>query len=494
MANTINTAVVTLQAILLVPLYLAALGPHLYGSWLASGEILVWMQALDLGIPNLLIQRIGAAHARGDKRAVGEWLASGAIVIIVVAGAVAALGAVVSFVIPRLFSLNPIEAVQLQGAFLVAALAVSGVVVSNIAVALSRGLQDTLFMSAAVVAASVASLLTSLVLIVQGFGLWAIAFGLVARAVVMLFATAVFISHSLQQGLGRFVRVRSTVLRECLVISPLTAVAGIGYAVMNQSETFLIAVLVRPELAVVYSVTRKGAEVGRGLVDVLGAASYGGFAHLVASSERHRALQVLDEVTSLRTSIAVATAAAYVAVNASLVAVWVGPEQYGGLLLTGLVAVQSVILGGAYLLNYLYRAVGNVARGSLALIVEMAIRLPFMAVALLAFGLPALPIAASVTAATSGIVLSRWIHSELADFAEVSGAGSKITWSTRAIIFGTGLALGYWLFEPSWPYVLIVGFVVAAVASLVLVVVDPNVGQSRRQLSRIVARAGLARP
>lgn len=486
---TVNTLIVSAQAVLLVPLYISALGPRLYGSWLASGEVLVWMQALDLGIPNLLIQRVGAAHGRGDERAVGEWFASSALVIGIVACAVGGLGAALSFLMPRLFDLSVAEAAQLQGAFLVGSVAVSGVIASNIAVGLSRGVQDTSFMNAVVVAASVASLVTSLVLIEHGFGLWAIAFGLVVRALVMLVGAAVFIARSLRRGLHRFVRLRRAILRECLLISPLTALGGISYTVMNQSETFLIATLLRPELAVVYAVTRKAAEVGRGLVDVLGAATYGGFAHLVASSERHRSLRVLTEVTSLRTSIAVVMAGAYVAVNASLVATWVGPAQYGGLVLTALIALQSIVLGSSYLVNSLYRALGNVARGSFVLIVEMAIRIPLMAISLVSFGLPALPVAGIITAATSGALVSRWTHHELARFAEPARGRSNVTWAIRAVVFGAGLALAYWLYAPTWAFVLFVGSSMAVIGGGALLVVDPNLSDIRRTLRGILARA-----
>src|SRR2546425_8841364 len=95
--NSLNVLVVSVQALLLIPLYLAAVGPRLYGAWLASGEILTWMQAMDLGIPNLMIQRIAAAHGGGDRRVAGEWFASGLLVLGLIGAVIAVLGAVFSF-------------------------------------------------------------------------------------------------------------------------------------------------------------------------------------------------------------------------------------------------------------------------------------------------------------------------------------------------------------------------------------------------------------
>src|SRR5947209_4163631 len=77
--STANTLVVAVQAVILIPLYLHFVGNRLYGAWLASGDILVWLQVFDLGLPNLLIQRIGAADGAGDDETIGEYLATGAV-------------------------------------------------------------------------------------------------------------------------------------------------------------------------------------------------------------------------------------------------------------------------------------------------------------------------------------------------------------------------------------------------------------------------------
>ena len=45
----------------------------MYGAWLATGDLLVLMLAFDMGIPNILIQRIGAALAKSDKKAIGGY-------------------------------------------------------------------------------------------------------------------------------------------------------------------------------------------------------------------------------------------------------------------------------------------------------------------------------------------------------------------------------------------------------------------------------------
>src|SRR5438309_6372889 len=101
-----NTAVVSLQAIVLIPLYLRWVGPHLYGAWVSSGDILVWLQAFDLGLPNLLIQRIGAAHGKGEDHTVANYAATGMAALAVVACVVGAIGYGISLGLPRWFRLD----------------------------------------------------------------------------------------------------------------------------------------------------------------------------------------------------------------------------------------------------------------------------------------------------------------------------------------------------------------------------------------------------
>src|SRR5206468_370662 len=131
-------------------------------------------------------------------------------------------------------------------------------------------------------------------------------------------------------------------------------------------------------------------------------------AHLIGGPERDQAQRVRSQILSLHLSAAVAVASAYLAVDRSLVASWVGEDLFGGMPLVFLMALQSVVLGHSYLINLLYRATGRVIEGSAALVVEAVVRLPVLAILLLSFGLPGLPAAAILTATTFALVVN-WL-------------------------------------------------------------------------------------
>jgi O-antigen/teichoic acid export membrane protein len=258
-----------------------------------------------------------------------------------------------------------------------------------------------------------------------------------------------------------------------LSLSPSTALAGIGYALMNQSENAIVGVMLGPDRVPILAITRKGADVLRGLLDMIGFATYGSFAHLVASTDRARAPRVYGEIVSLNLSLGVAAAAAYMAVNPSFVTRWVGGSFFGGPWLTLLIASQMLTMSVSYLINYLYRASGRLVRGSATLIVECAVRVPLMVLLASTIGLIGVPLAGLITSGVSAVLVHTWAIAELTRFSEWSFPFAPRVTLARIGIFALGAASCFVLNIPSWPLVFSVGFAVFAASAVLLNGIDP---------------------
>jgi O-antigen/teichoic acid export membrane protein len=489
-----TTVIVAVQTVALVPLYLHAIGAHLYGAWLGSGDFLVWMQTFDLGLPNVIIQRVGAAHGKGDSKSVGEYFATGMLTMAIIAILLGLAAFAVSYKLPGWMQVTGEEARTLQLCFMVGSSASALTIFNNSVVGFARGIQKTALVNAFTIIASLVSFAVSLILVLKGWGLWAIALGLMARAVVLLLASAIFVVTTARAGLVGVLRIRKRILREFLLVSPATALGGIGYAVMNQSDTALVAIFLSPELAAVLNLSRKALEVGRGLVDTIAFATYGGFAHLSTSDQRQRTLEVHAEITTLRLSLALAMAAAFMAVNSSLVTVWVGPSQYGGSMLTILIALQFIFVGNSFLMNYLYRALGPVMKGSLALAAESLTRVPLMIGLLLWLGLPGIPIAGIVTGSIYGLLSYRWTIREVASFASPRPRPTLAVWATRVALFGVGALFCIFFQWNNWFVIIALGSAVTLVGIGALAYVDPWLKVVRDSLAALLGRLQIADP
>jgi O-antigen/teichoic acid export membrane protein len=476
-----NTVVVSIQAVVLIPMYLHYAGPRLYGAWLASGDLLTWIQILDFGIPNLLIQRVGAAAGSGDHRAAGQWFTTGSVVIAGVAASLTAAGLGVSFLLPGLFPCSEPEALALSGCFALGSVAAGMSLLNNAFVGLARAVQDTVFVNVTTLVGSVAGFAVSFGALLSGAGLWAVAYGLLVRSGISLLGGLGYAMILAPASLRAHRGFDAGVFREYLRAMPATGAGGLAYSLMTQSETILVALVTRPEIAMVYNLTKKGADLAKGFVDMIGFASYGGFAHLVASSAPSAARSVYFEIRALRLVAAFAVAVPFAGLNASLMSLWVGAPQYGGLVLTALFAVQLIATGDSYLVNFLYRATGSVERGSWILVAEACLRVPLMLAGLLVSGLPGVPAAAILVSIPFTLGMEKALLVKLKDAAPGGTQGRLLrTYLVGATLLAASASLAGPHRVGGWPVLLALGGGIFLASFAILLSTSTHLARWRR--------------
>ncbi|MEO8126891.1 MAG: oligosaccharide flippase family protein [Bryobacteraceae bacterium] len=396
-SNAIATFVVSVQALVLMPFYLRFVEPKTYGAWIASGDLFFYLNALEFGIPNLMIQQIGASVARRDLPTAGRCTASGLAILSGAATLLLVLCSNLADRVPGWFHVVGDDAVILARCFLFGGIAASLSLINQAFVALGRGLQDTRYQNVSAVVSSLLGFGAAFVSILHGAGLYSIPVSLMVRALCSAAFSFTFWFRRVPVLVrSNFVPDRRT-LKAFLQLSPLTALGSFSYTTTTQSENLLVGLIVGTDAAIILSLTRRGAEVLRSLIDMIIHASFGAFSHLVVSPEKHRAVAVFDELTGLRLSVAVIAAAGFMALNEMFVRTWVGSSYYGGWTVTALIALNLLFSGQSYLVNSLYRATGHIINGSLLLIGEALFRLPMAAAGTALFGLAGLQAAAVLT-------------------------------------------------------------------------------------------------
>ena len=409
----------------------------------------------------------------------------------VVAALIATAGVGLSFPLPGWFRLAGHDADQLRRCFQFGAVAAAANLFNNAFVGFSKAVQNTALMSVVGVAASAASFAVSLCLVLTGWGLWALPLGVMTRAFLALAGSVVFLLRYHKDDMTRRFRWRMSIATELAKILPATALGGLSYSLMNQSDTALVGILLRPELAAVYNITRKAIDTMKALIDNVAFASYGGFAHLVGSAERGRSLQVHAEILSVRLWLAIPAAAVYLAVNEAFLRLWVGPSLFGGRTLTFFLALQMIVGGGSYLINYLYRASVSVQKGSLMLALEAAVRVPLMVALLLWLGLPGLPLGGMLAAFAFGVIVSRWTKTELSHFATPPMHLSARTLVMRTSIVSIGILSCLFAHLGSWHSILLLAFAIGLAGTTLLLYTDDHLEPARLLLKTWVEAARL---
>src|ERR1039457_5092638 len=98
--SAINSALAAITALVITPMAIGVIGPSIYGAWLASGDLMIWLQSSDLGLCNLMIQRLGSAHGKDDANAVARNFGTCMVLIFGISLLVGVVGVALSFALP----------------------------------------------------------------------------------------------------------------------------------------------------------------------------------------------------------------------------------------------------------------------------------------------------------------------------------------------------------------------------------------------------------
>ena len=72
--------IVLIRGLLLIPFYVSIIGDRLYGLWLASGGVLVWLSMLDVGLTTGLLQRLSHNYGKKNFQLHTDYLINGLII------------------------------------------------------------------------------------------------------------------------------------------------------------------------------------------------------------------------------------------------------------------------------------------------------------------------------------------------------------------------------------------------------------------------------
>ncbi len=411
----LNIALTLVQGIALVPIYLRLLPISLYGAWLATGNLIGWIELVDPGLSTVLQQRTAFRYGEGDTRALGRTIGTG--LLLGCAMSTLPLFALpVARWVPGWFHItSSSDAHALTMAFAVALVSLTLALASYVVMAVNIGLQligSTGFIHTVSIGISVAVTVAGLV---GGLGVVAIPLGLLARNVLMFAANlARLVTFARRQHL----RLSGT-RGEVGVLGKMmgyTFVVRLAVALTQRVELLLAARLVSPAAAAVLVITGKASEVVSLLASRIGISLSPAMSHLLGEGKRVRFAQLFGLVGRYQGAFMAVASAGVVALNLAFVSVWVGPSNFGGRALTFAIVLAS----GLAVLNSsvisLLIAAGEVRSTSRVTLLEALFRLPLQIVLVWRWGLIGVPLATIASSSfVAGSALARTLREMFAD-------------------------------------------------------------------------------
>jgi O-antigen/teichoic acid export membrane protein len=368
-----HQAAVVVVGLWLTPFLLSRLGAREYGLWLTATQLIAYLTLLDIGVLALLPRETAYATGRaGNLRSASELpdlvARTGRIVlwqmpVIAVATAVAWWWLPVSW-----------RELQLPLAFLLGVFLLTYPL--RLFNATLQGLQDLAFVGGLQLAAWAIGTATTIWLVFDGWRLPALAAGAMLTQLVFLggctwrFATRFRVA--MPRTLPRLAwRDAADYLRRALWVS----VSQVAQVLLYSTDILIVAWIFGPVTVVPYACTQKLISVLSNQPQVLTQAAGPALSELRMGATREKLFTVTSSLSLALMLGSGAVLAVVLAVNRAFVSWWVGPDQYGGAVLTGLFAAAMLVRHWNVALVYSLFSFGHERRISITTVADGVVTL-----------------------------------------------------------------------------------------------------------------------
>jgi O-antigen/teichoic acid export membrane protein len=353
------------SGILMMPLNIRFIPINLYGAWMASGNVLVWLTVVDPGLSTVLQQLVAHAYGRGDRDKVSALIWSG---IGISAVLVTILGIAGAFLIPALpIILNLPSSIDWPTLRLACSieLVASVLTVFGFAVTASnQGLQSSLGIGSAYVVANIFAISFQVGLLFTGHGVISIPLANLVRGGGMLAGSLFYLGYRMRSEEYRLRPVFSEV-RSVLKVLSFTFFGRIANVLSANLDNVFVARTLGTSMVPVLRLTRAPIDLCATFVQRPAVAMAPAVAHIVGAGEVEQKRGVLLRFTALASWTIFLTSAGFASLNHAFVKLWVGERFFAGATVNSVLVANSVMLAIVGTMSVLTFALGNIKNSTL---------------------------------------------------------------------------------------------------------------------------------
>lgn len=344
----INFGLGFISGILIVPLVLKLVGARSYGLWLACGELLAYSAMIDLGVLNILPWIVAEKDGQKDRRALAQLIANGLVVSTVVAIAYLAFALLLWQFAFGLTALDDAQRGELFGPilFLIAGTALAFPLRTFHSVL--AGLQDVTFSGAASLAHWALNISLIIFLLLDGYGLYALAAAAVIPQLALAVASFLRLKSIAPDLFEGWARPSLSNLFQLTREGIGAWLSSFGWRMISASNNIIIVALASPEAAVIYACSSKLGEVMMQMAWLLPDSGLVGLAQLSGEGSRQRVKEVVAGILRLLLITSGGVACVVLFFNPGFVSAWVGEDKFGGFALNLLFAFSLIGLSLAH--------------------------------------------------------------------------------------------------------------------------------------------------
>ncbi len=321
----------------LTPFLLSHIGRAEYGLWIVGQQLLVYLTVADFGVVALLPRE--TAYIAGQQNAAVELptlLARTLRILLFQTPLVWSIAAIGWWAMPRSWE-------NVRTPLGVAAAAFCLLFPFRVSRGVLEGLQDLAFLSWSYMGSWMVGLITSVVLVMGGAGLSALAFGWAASQFTDAGACLIRLCVRHPRAIPRALPNSNIGIREQVVRGIWISVSQTAQVLIYGTDATVVGRIFGAGAVVPYNCTGKLISVLSNQPQLIMRAAEPGLSAMRVSESRERLAKVTDALRLAMLLLSGLVTTVTLAVNPGFVRWWIGPQYYGGLLLTLLFAVSMLL-------------------------------------------------------------------------------------------------------------------------------------------------------
>ena len=368
----------------------------------------------DFGVGGVILQRAAAASGAGDREHLSVIVGTAWVTSAVIAVIVSAVSAGISPFLPGLLHLDASVAGQVIDCFLLSIAANAVAVIATISGNVLRGLQRAVSVGVIQFLAEVTVVAVTVVMLYRGFGLYALAWGMVARAVFAALTSVIQTYRVCVRELRLTPRLQAAESRQLIADSTRLFVVSISMRLLTRSDVFFVGVVLGTASAAVYGITTRMVDTVTMLIAQLTSALLPAMAHLYGEGNLSRFRELLMRITPVLGALSLTGLATAAAVNRDFVSLWVGQELFGGSVTTFLFAASAYVSFVGFIGYDVLMAAGRFQFIARTFAIFSLAQIPLTVLMLRQFGMVGAPLAAIISATGWSLVMWRELSRVLA--------------------------------------------------------------------------------
>lgn len=358
-----------INSIILLPFYLHKIDASTLGVWLATGNILAWMTLIDPGVGDVLQQRIGELRGRNENAEIGKTIGSGLISATGILVLAVIAGFVFYFLIGAIINKDVTRYPHLQIALFLTIVATGMSLVSFAMSGINQGMQNALPVAISSITANILFLVVNLLLLCLGFGVIAIAFANLCRAVYINIFNFSALKILLRRECIR-IEFAAAHFKRFIKIFSFTSLASIIGGFSASMDTIVLARFIAPWMITIFEINKRPVQLTQSMIGRHSVALMPLISHAAGKGDREGIMSLINKQFRFYTYAALLVVMIFCFEYRDLITAWTGKGNFAGYTIMYLLVANFFIwLVGYFMCNMGY-ALGDIKMNSLVNILK----------------------------------------------------------------------------------------------------------------------------